>query len=532
MSEILTPNTHEFNVLQDANTLQIEGIRNGIELANSKTGFDVISGLRLDHPELSDAELLERKTLVENTAAGMAHEAGLKADFFEDTSSVVLLTAIADSWVSNEQRAVDNPYDERIGREREMLADVLLMAAGGSSEYLQELSANNPELASRYLPTETSTQGKESEAFYDSISDAELADKVKTIFSDNGEGAFLDAQRAALGINSGNEKPFEVRVLNMGNQYEFKRAGVLGNIKWPEFTKDPTAVEKYMDGIQTKAATLEHGRQQKFMQPFKDNEKRYEQELKEKQGNLPAAFVSFNSGRPPVLTLRAPEAHLLINYMSGKKVAMDDEADLERSLAVLRHEYAHTQKYLHRGEHVQLGLNLEERKAELVSGDKQGYLDVKYMMTDLSGATGVNIVEELGTALLEEDALGAFLSSSATKIGLRNTLLLMATKPLPYDSNPEHAKEFAQLGCLVEPGDGSALDIAIRHTLETRGDDELVAKLDKWVDSNPDVDTDFFVDSYIPYRAKHGLKRANPYMRRAAETLANKKVSEQTEIEK
>lgn len=497
-----------------------ENFRSGIEYAVKNSEFNLSTSLQYDHPELSDSELRAREENIEKTAVEMASEAGLDAKFFSDTTNVVLLSAIADSWISNEERAEAQPFDERMAREREMLTDVLLMLAAENSEYLKDLKSTNPELASRYLPMEDGPKDKDRVEFFASISNEPLAQEVEKIFQNTGEGSFLEAQREMLGIQGDNERPFRVRVLDVGDKYELKSAGVLTDISWPELRRNATALELYEYKLKSSLAMKKHALQEEYVQPFKDNQEKYEKEYIDSYGEIPAAFVRFDSGEVPTLTLRAPEAHLILNLMNGKKTGIKDPVELERRLAIIRHEYAHTQKYLHRGENVQLGLNLEERKAELASGDKQGYMDVKFMFTVLSQATGVKLPELMRESLREEDALGTFLSKSAKNIGLRNTLLLMATKPLPYDSNPAHAKEFAQLGCLVKDGDGSPLDIAIRETLLRHGDKSMKEMLHRWTEANSDMDTDFVLNQFIPYRQAHGVKRGNVYMREAVEKVA------------
>lgn len=235
----------------------------------------------------------------------------------------------------------------------------------------------------------------------------------------------------------------------------------------------------------------------------------YEREFGEKFGKLPPAFVNMHADREPELFLRAPQAMALIKYFKEKSPILDSsKADnIDRIMAIIRHEYGHTQKKLLIGPYHQLGMNLEERKAELVSGDKGGYLDVKYMISDLSLATGADIKAMLTSSLREQDTLSSFVSQSARLIGLRNTMLLMALKPLPYENDPEHAKKFADVSKLRADGDESTMDIPIRETVSRTGIEKLEKGVYKWmqrVDDNTGL-SDFHELSVPDYRKLHGL---------------------------
>ena len=91
----------------------------------------------------------------------------------------------------------------------------------------------------------------------------------------------------------------------------------------------------------------------------------------------------------------------------------------------------------------------------------------------------------------------------------------MAAKPLPYELKPGHEKRFADLRCLVEKGDSSTLDIAVRETITKRGDEALPENLQNWIDKMKEkgfYDPDFVQSAYISSREFNGLTRLNPYI--------------------
>lgn len=506
--------THEFAV-NPAGSDVLDLLRKGTEVAHETYGFDQVAALAYDHPELHSQDLEERRILVEQTSVGMAFEAGLDGSYFDDATNVVLLNAIADSWVSNEEKAIQNPYDERIAREREMLVETLLMLAGKKSSALLEIAEKNPALASQFMNLESEKEREDVlDSFYETITNADLSERVLGILLETGDGSFLAKQREMLGITDENEQPFTVRVLDIGDIYDIQLLGGTSEVSWPKRRKNETGLERHKNDIDFRRAVQKMNLQTTYAEQLETNQSKYDEQFTEEFGELPVAFVRLKDGQVPEIVLQLGEALAVVNTRDGNKTKLDNET-LESRLAFLRHEYAHTQKKLIRGNKYQLGLMLEERKAELVSDDRQGYSDVKLFFTDLFKATGIKTLDILEDSLTQDNALARVLSQLSNSIGLRNALLLMVNKPLPYENDPDHEKRFINLKCLIEQGDVSVLDIAIRETLKRRGDGHVAANIRTWIEKAKQkeiYDPEFIRSAVISDRIFNGLGRMVPYI--------------------
>lgn len=506
--------SHEF-----AEQQQFDNIRQGLEAAGS-LGFNLNVSMQAEHPNLSIEQIETRNQLVLKTAEGIARELGVGEDFLKKPENAILFTAAADSWVNIETNSADQNKQKK-AREKEMLADFLLILSGEDSAFVQSLKDTSPEEARRFVESDIDKkESKDWDDFLDRYSDEETARKVENILSKKGEGSFLVDQRASLNIDE-NEQPFRVRVIKVGERYDLMKAGVYEKVKWPEFPAEdasPEEKEKYRKESDAAGAELE--RQQAIAEPYKAAQKEYKDTLEPKHGPMPVAFVH-HTETGTELVLRAPQALTLINYFGKDMLLPEDEydrSDIDRILATIRHEFGHTQKSFLRGAHSQLGLSWEERKAELVSGDKMGYQDVKYMFSGLSMATKIDSVTLIKEAIKEDNVLASVLVKAGNAYGLRIALLLTVSKPLPYEKNPIYAKKFADMRCLIDARDASVLDAPIRELIENNGDAKMKESAANWVQHEIDHGADDeFLDSWFHYRKAHGSAVATRYLQSAVE---------------
>ncbi len=476
--------------------------------------FDVETSLAATVGTEVSPAITERASKVVELTASMAKDMEIEEDFFDRPANTIMLTCIADSWLRNEELAKDANADRaKIISEREMLVDIASMLAGKKSAAVKDLAEIDLVSKDRYVEEEKDADALEADAFVESIVDKDLSDKVATILAVKDDNAFLAGQRRALGLSEASESPFIVKVLALAESVDMFTAQVQQDPGYPDWNWDWKAhTDEENDSHRQKieAASRINDANAIETKALTDNMDEYTKRFGDKFGTLPAAFVRTKEGEHPTLYLRAPQAMALVKYFANEPMPSDKrkQDDIERIFAIIRHEFGHTQKGMTFGVHTQLGMNVEERKAEFISGDMHGYIDVKNLFTDLSLATGVSMTKDvLAEALKKEDSLSAFLAQTAQKIGMRNAMLLMALKPLPYEKYPEHAKKFADFSKQKAPSDVSAFEIPVRETLERLGHDIMDTEIDSWlrgVDKTRGL-TDFHEEGWPAYRRANGM---------------------------
>ncbi len=479
-------------------------------------GFDVSGSLKAGYGEGLTGDVLEQRTADVLTAAGkIAEDMQLVPEFFSRPAHTIMLTSIAESWVSNEERGRQPNADRNlISAERESLVDIACMLAGTKSLAVNDIAGADPHSRNRYVEETNNPEEDEAKAFIEAHIDAYLSDQVQAVLEQDGEGSFLEAQRKALNLTKDTESKFKVKVMGMAEQVDIYCAKIRPEIGHPDYSWDYSKHseeenEEYSLELQkaSDAYRAQSAEDERLTKPYDE----YIDRFAEKFGPLPAAFVRRHGENGQELYLRAPQALALLKYFKGDPMPTDEHAarSIEDIYAIVRHEYGHTQKQMVFGPHNQLGLNVEERKAEFVSGDRQGYQDIKFLFTDLSFATGTKLTQDfLASALKEGDALSSFLAKTAQSTGMRNAMLLMALKPLPYAKYPEHAKQFVDFSNQLKASDVSDHDIPLRETTERLGKDGLRQGVREWLEDIQAKQGDLtdFHEEFLPdYREAHGL---------------------------
>ena len=494
-------------------------VQHGLSIAETAVGFDINQSLQANFAKDMQPETASSAETVLGATARIAEQIQLDAEFFDTPYNTMLLVAIADSWVMNEGKAASGQSGDKNEAEKSMLEDVALILSGDKSGKVRALLTSDPQLADRYMATdEVDADEVAHDAFLESIVDHELSAKLKAALNDEGKDSFLRKQRDRLGVTANTEQPFEVKVLSIGEKWEMINSGLVEKVDWPDIdlSKERSDEERQRDTDLFNEASKADRLQETALRPYIEAKKTFDEQFGEKYGELAPAFVRKDAAGVTYMFIMASDAHRVINnYVGGVESKHENsEGDLERHYAFVRHEYAHTQKQMTVGKHVQLGLILEERKAEAVSDDKHGYNDIKYLTTDLSFATGVNVLTMLEDSLTADDALSTFIAQSSNAIGLRNTLLLMASKPLPYDKFPNHARQFADMNCLQDESDISNLDVVVREALERYGDHTFAKQAGAWALGLSDLP---FATQYVNYRRSHGAGHGSDYLQQAVE---------------
>ena len=513
---------HEFHAAEVAGGFRYSIlVAHGLERAGMM-GFSFENVIIADGTPPEQVE--SRKHEIQEKTTELAGWLELDENFFEKPANTVLLASVADSLLQSE-KSDDSP--DRKEKQQAVLQDIAYMLCGPASARVASESAQDMVLRDRYVSEQEDKNDKEVDEFYESITDHELTSAVDALLRDRGENSFLASQREALGIN-GEEKPFTVRVITAGDEVDMFRAHIQIKPVFPDWKQNMNEAERkiFQEESDSAISLIEQNRKQ--TQALQDNLEAYEARFKEEFGPMPIAAVvkNKNTGKNE-LTIRAPHALAMLKYLTpGAEMPADEQErhDIEGIGAIIRHEYGHTQKIMTIGAHDQLGLILEERKAEMVSGDKHGYQDVKFLFDDIGAASGVSVVEMLRNSLKEEDSISAFVCAAASGIGLRNTLLLMSLKPLPYDKNPSYAKKFPDVaGAYSTAEDVSSLDIPVREILDKHGDATLVDYTAKWAGALNDSLMETAINGVPRYRRNNGHSVAAPYYRQAGIAEAAKR---------
>ncbi len=454
------------------------------------------------------------------TAEQIAEQAELDAGFFDRVANIVLLAAVADSWGANEKRAAtSNAREEQVVAERQALYDIVLIMAGMQSGVVRRLAESDPAASRKYVLTEANQDPDAfaRETYLDGLNDEQAAAEVREVFAERGTGSFLHEARTMLGLDPASEVSFRIRVLKVASHgQELTRAGMFQPVTYPSWQGYDEAVEeeeRHAIRAASMAASAETDRQDATAAPYINTAREYDAKFGEKFGPLAPAFVNHELDGSVVLTLAAPIAHTLINVRRG---VVDPEGEngwiLRPLLAAAEHEFKHTQRYMGVGPDAQIGLMLEERAAELVGRDRNGYLDIKHMFNLMTLATGHNLRERLSDALQHEDPLSVFMADAAQDLGLRTLMLLVAAKPSHYEVHPELADRFVDLRWLSKPGDASVLEAIVRDTIERHGGvEQFTANVRAWAARRAaegvDLDT---LAAGAAYMGRHGFSSLIP----------------------
>lgn len=164
-----------------------------------------------------------------------------------------------------------------------------------------------------------------------------------------------------------------------------------------------------------------------------------------------------------------------------------DEDQKARDMAVLEHEFVHTQNPLMLDGEPYFGIALEERRAEYFSDDKMGYLDVKQLMIDLETVTGFNI-KSWFEKHKNSDRVEAYIDL-ANSLGTQAALEIALTVPQRYQNDSKSLQKMVSeyLGPpdeLLKRFYGQAL----ANGQETDIDARVEATVRRWMDRGVNIE--------------------------------------------
>lgn len=352
--------------------------------------YDALAG-RTGLEALGDPE-------VQESAGILAGEFGIKPEFFEGDhgSARSMLLFSLGAKLLNAERTGQNARTQPALYE--FLADAtLLIAQDYVDEQFKDIVKGMKLEASGPYSDEHKIE------VIEKYRSRELTDALKERIE---RDDLLGLVRDKLGITEETEKPFELVVLSKA-QGDSMVYGFDSGIDYPVWSDETKTYDQKVE--QAAQASEEWDNKDKWEEGLLKRGREFSQEF-DGGGQNYMAFVSTLNGT----------TYLCMSADTAEKIAYREDTehranyytddDLAEDIAILRHEYVHTQSDL-RIENL-LGVNIEERRAEFFSGDKLGYQDIKSLFQDINFATGLDITETMadlpngGTAEQVYSALG------------------------------------------------------------------------------------------------------------------------------
>ncbi len=412
-------------------------------------------------------EVEKDRGLIGEAAKTLVAEFGIQPNLFQDQAHVLFFTAIAQRF----GRLEASKADLEVGvytREKEFIGDAVTLLALDKSDHFESTKEliDSDEVASSNVDRTN---------VYERFTNKEVSAELREAIDQKG---LLDGVRLRLGITPDNEDSFEVRVLNIGSDITaFGMMPIISDELSSKNYNDPAWAEHFADFEAYK--TWEAG--------FVKNGDRFKSELN-MEGSIPMAWMTVIDGKK---TLNIPIA--FAEKMLHKDDVVNhqyDEAENARDVAVLEHEYTHTQGGLILDNDVYFGTPFEERRAEWFSNDRQGYQDIKGFFLDFIHVTGVNIFKMLEAHPKGGEA-SEFYTELASKIGLQRVLEVAIMPPRAYvDDTRQIQKHVAE-----NLGSFDNITKALYADMVKQGKEgEVNARLDEWAQSLLDKPHDFWIE--------------------------------------
>lgn len=334
---------------------------------------------------------------------------------FDNVKSKLVLTAIASRLNQLEAKTEQSVVSKTL--ELEYIADLVMVCVGTETAFADQ---HKQALEIHGVSDEQTL------AAYDKFTQPEVTRDMAEFI----HGPAFDELRQRLGI--ADEEEFQVRVLSVDDGY-------VSHGMAPETDWDTGAYEEVVKDDRVKKA---------YLQGLRDNSDKLSLMLGREGSFAPAWVTTLDSGRK-ILCLALPTAEKVL-YRKEARSRYYSEEDYEHDLALVKHEYTHTQKMLLFDGSVGLGIALEELRAEHFSGDKHGYTDIKKYFMGMRMITGYSPKDsfELNGAAYDEER---FLADIAKNVGLDGFLDVMTVIPGNY-AKDEHASSYLK-GIVSHNGD-------------------------------------------------------------------------------
>lgn len=363
--------------------------------------------------------VIDDREAVESSLETLQQEFGIQNEAFDDLTNTLVITAAASKLASIEADDSLSPSERRKGMEH--VADIVMGVAG---EFTAFDSIDMGTSVDRYVPSD-----ERQKEIYEKYAHPELSAELSAFI----HGPALDEVRRRLGVEGGEEDPYEVKVLSID----------IGD------TDDLVPNVDYGDNEHTyEELKKEEASRNDYKKGLSDRSESFVADMGREEVPAPAWVTTFDDGSKYLVVSSALAEKVL--YTDEERPGYYQDADYERDIALLTHEYTHTQGMLTGGK-VGPGIALEELRAEHFSGNKHGYTDIKNFFVGIGMLTGyhpANSFEIDGTPYNQDEAL----VDIAKNIGLDGLLDCMTAIPGNY-AEDESASPFIK-GIVAGNGGG------------------------------------------------------------------------------
>jgi hypothetical protein len=353
-------------------------------------------------------EMSEKKLQIAQEGRWLIDRLDVPSEFFEDKARGLVFSSIASRYA--ESRTIE-------GKEAQKKEDEFLATAAVA-------------LVSNFKkPNNEKVQAEDAHklAVYDKYTDNKLSQEIAEAINN---GLLSDVQER-MGITEENEDPYEVRVLTLDNEDGSNSYGLVAPIvEWDEnksFEENRQAMNEN---------DIERSLIREQQQGLTERGKDFNSELGEDEGlQLAQAWVTKLNGKT-LLCISMPLAEKLLDPALTDNAKFYTEDERARDMALLEHEYVHTQGGMNLDGELAFGIGAEELRAEHFSGNKHGYMDIKGFFTDLSLVTGFDMREVFNEMPKGGEAYYSY-AFLARELGLNSMLEIMSIAPRNYCEDPD-----------------------------------------------------------------------------------------------
>lgn len=353
-------------------------------------------------------ELDERRDEIDATGRSLIGEFEIGPDFFSQATNVMLFASISDRWSRLGQA-------EDLDGEKQYLTDALGLLSYAHTDKFPEVKASIDRENGGGMNDEQELE------VYDRYTDTQLTEELVAAINDG----MLDEVKQRLGVNSENEQPYEVKVLNITTHSAVEHGLAEPTIDMDQFAGDVKSMYAAMD---------EQAMLRKNFKDWKESLVKRGLDFAAQMGrevtDFAPAWVRRGADGKAMLCLTTAAAKKLLHPESTGTYYTED--DRKREIAALEHEYVHTQDGLRTGD---FGIALEEMRAERNSGSKLGYLDVKSFFKDIECITEFSVNDLVCSHHRASNAVDAY-AEIARSIGIDNMLDVLLVSPRAYADQP------------------------------------------------------------------------------------------------
>lgn len=423
----------------------------------------------LDELALALPEIAQNREIIEENGKTLVDAFAIGPTFFESgPARPLFLAALAQRNAALEANRDTLSVAAYTGQ-KELIGDATLLLASSHSGHYDEMRP--------HINTEDTMSDEEGIAVLDRHTNRQVTQELQDAI----DSGLLDDVKDRLGITTENEDPYTLHVLNIGESHHTfgmrPQSPEYGSEGWRDYQEKADLFESYTKGL-------------------KDRTERFKTEAN--MGSLALAWV-MTAGEERHLNITLPTAEKIL-YTDQERSAYYDGDAHRGELAILGHEYAHTQGGLALDGAIYYGIMAEERRADVMSNNPNGYPDAKgFIDIDLLVMSGLNVSSMFASAEKGGDP-GEFYTTFAKQLGLQGTLEFALTIPDHYvsDTRPMQKNIHQRLGGI----NGFLQRTYDRHPPERR--QRVDAFIEAWAKQSAGKKG---IDSWLALREKtHGLQ--------------------------